>query len=289
MFLERRGNVLQIGLGLRDRDARFQPRDRLKTVIAALCGLRRGTVDVRRVLRDRDVEFERIGLDGELKTGRQDTDDGVRAAIHHQGASEHICVTAEMFLPEVMTDDNFEAAGSAAGLFIIAGESAPDLGLDSEDIEIFRARFYAGDTGGAFLTRQGERPVPVDRDVGERAVLVPEIKEVGIRERAQLRLGRFLAGVDHADRDELVRRGKGQRLEQDRVDHAEDGGVRADAERKGEHGDDGEGGMFPELAYAVTDVVYHKFYVGGQRLWSRSRGRTVTVLVLIRCAMLPLD
>ena len=48
-----------------------------------------------------------------------------------------------------------------------------------------------------------------------------------------------------------------QRLEQERVDHAEDGGVRADPERERQDGDDGEAGMLDELAKAVTDVGHH--------------------------------
>ena len=44
-------------------------------MIAALGGLRGGPVGVRRVLREGDVELQGIGLDGELKTRRQDTDD----------------------------------------------------------------------------------------------------------------------------------------------------------------------------------------------------------------------
>ena len=48
--------------------------------------------------------------------------------------------------------------------------------------------------------------------------------------------------------------GKWQRLQEDRVDHAEDGGVRANPEREGQDGDDGERGMFAELAQAVADV-----------------------------------
>ncbi len=46
-----------------------------------------------------------------------------------------------------------------------------------------------------------------------------------------------------------------QRPEQDAIHHAEDGGVRADAEREGEDRDDRERGMLDELAEAVADVV----------------------------------
>ena len=51
--------------------------------------------------------------------------------------------------------------------------------------------------------------------------------------------------------------GKRQRLEEHRVDHAEDGGVRADPEREGEHGDQGEAGMLDQLAQSVANVGHH--------------------------------
>ena len=46
-----------------------------------------------------------------------------------------------------------------------------------------------------------------------------------------------------------------QRLEQNRVDDAEDGGARADAERQRQRRDDGEGCVLPQHAPRVTQVV----------------------------------
>ena len=53
-------------------------------------------------------------------------------------------------------------------------------------------------------------------------------------------------------------RGNGSGLSRTRVDHAEDGGVRADPERERQDGDDGEAGMLDELAEAVADVGEHE-------------------------------
>ena len=43
--------------------------------------------------------------------------------------------------------------------------------------------------------------------------------------------------------------------QEDGVDHAEDGGVRADTEGKGEHGDGSEGGLLHELAQRVAKIL----------------------------------
>ena len=54
----------------------------------------------------------------------------------------------------------------------------------------------------------------------------------------------FLPRVDRPNRDHLLGLRKRERPEQDRVDHTEDGGVPANAERERQHGDDREAGLF---------------------------------------------
>src|ERR1700686_5529741 len=230
LLLESRGDGLQIGLGLRDRNTRLQPRDGFEAVTAAVLGLGLRAVRVRRVLGDRHVEINRIILDGKLKASLHDTNHGVLASIQHDGVPEDIRVAAEMLLPEIMADDDFETTGSAAALFIIACETAAHLWLDSEHVQKLRAYFYAAQTGRSLLAGERKGAIAIDRAARERAVLISEVEEIRIRQRVQLRLRSLLARIGHADSDELVRRGKWQRLWGDRGDHAEDGGVRANAE-----------------------------------------------------------
>jgi hypothetical protein len=52
-----------------------------------------------------------------------------------------------------------------------------------------------------------------------------------------------LARIRRAHRDELLRAGEWQRLQEQRIDDAEDRGVRADAERERHDGDDREAGI----------------------------------------------
>ena len=197
---------------MRERDAGFEPRDGLEAVTAATLRLRLRAVRVRRVLRDGHVEIDRVVLDGELKAGRHDTDHGVLAAIQHDGVPEDIGVATEMFLPEIMAEDDLEAAGSAAALFVIAGESATQLWFDPEHVEELRAYFHAVETGRSFLTRESEGAIAIDRAAHEGPVLISKIEEVRIRQRIQIRLRSLLARIGHADGDELIGRGKGQRF-----------------------------------------------------------------------------
>ncbi len=51
----------------------------------------------------------------------------------------------------------------------------------------------------------------------------------------------------------------GERPEEDAVDHAKDGAVRADAEGEREHGDGGERRRTPKHAQAIAQIL-HQFF-----------------------------
>ena len=83
----------------------------------------------------------------------------------------------------------------------------------------------------------------------ERVVALP-IDIIGKR-NGNLRLVRVGLGDDH----DPIRFRIGQRLEQDRVDHAENRGVRADPERERENGDEGEAGRLQQLPDGISDLL----------------------------------
>ena len=191
------------------RHARFQSRHSLESVVAALFRRRLRAVRVGSVFRDRNIEISRIVLDRKLKTGRHDADHGVRPPIERDGASDYIRIAAEMFFPEVVTDNNLEAALPAAALFIVPDKRAPQFWFDAENVEKFPTDLYAMDTGGSFFTGQRERAVSIDGAAREGAVLVPEIEEVRIRKRTEIGLP-LLPGIGHTEGDELLRLGEWQ-------------------------------------------------------------------------------
>jgi len=61
------------------------------------------------------------------------------------------------------------------------------------------------------------------------------------------------------DGEELVGAGIWQRFEKDGVNHAEDRGVGADAEREREDGDRGESGIFPQHAEGEAEILKRGF------------------------------
>ena len=247
LFFQGASERPQLGIRLRDRNARLQPRNSEQAVASALLRVGRAPIGSRRILGVRDVHLDRVGLDRELETFRHHADHRVRTAIQHEDAADHIIGAIEMALPKRVTENHLEAAGTAAGLLIRAGETAAQRGSDPEHVEEFPAHFLSAHALRFLFVNQRETAVAINRHARKAAVLFAEIEEIRIAHRGELGRRSGFVEIDAADGDEFVRRGKRERLQQDRVDHAEDGGVRANPEREREHGDDGEGRMFDRV------------------------------------------
>ena len=75
-----------------------------------------------------------------------------------------------------------------------------------------------------------------------------------------------------SDRDNFFRLREWQRLEQDGVDHAENGGVRADPEGEGDDGDDSKAWILPELSQGEAEIVSHTLFSAESDDWVHSTG-----------------
>jgi hypothetical protein len=67
------------------------------------------------------------------------------------------------------------------------------------------------------------------------------------------------------DADDAVGGAVGERLEEDILDHAEDGGGGTDAETKGDDGHDNEARVLAEAAKAVVHILTHAGHAGARR------------------------
>ena len=90
------------------------------------------------------------------------------------------------------------------------------------------------------LVGQAHLPTGPGRNGFKRGVLALPVEEVTGGNAVAVAVDE---GPDH---DDAVRLVVGQGSQQGGVDHAEDGGVRPDAQRQGQHRDRGESGILPE-------------------------------------------
>src|SRR5205085_12033258 len=88
-------------------------------------------------------------------------------------------------------------------------------------------------------------------EVGKRALTRSPIEIVRVTNRAGVEDRRLLA-----KQDQPIRVGIWQWPQQQRVDHAEDGGVGSDAERKSQDRGNGESGLFGKDSYCVPQMLH---------------------------------
>ena len=61
--------------------------------------------------------------------------------------------------------------------------------------------------------------------------------------------------VPFTQKNQVVRLGIRQQLQQDGIHHGKDGRVRADAQRQRKHGNGGKAGVLPQHAHTVANVL----------------------------------
>ena len=152
MFLQIGCDCGEIGLRQLDIRVRFEPSDGFEAMAAALLRHRLVAIGSRRVFGDGKVKLDCVALDGILETRRHHTDDGVKLAVEFEGTADHVWIAAEILSPGVIANDDFESAGSAPGLLVVAREGAAYYRLDPEHIEKLGARPDHVHTPGALLS-----------------------------------------------------------------------------------------------------------------------------------------
>ncbi len=210
-----------------------------------------------------------VGGEVDAKVARQHADHHRAPAIHHDGATEHRRIAAEAPLPQAVAQDHL--ARRELGIRI-----AEHLGVDREGI--------LGDVGPAQdrLDPQEGEQVPGDVGVGdplrrpvagertgdrnrageglELGGLVLVVLEVGSRDQ---RAGDVGGGEPGPHEGQLVGVLEGEGAEQNRVGHAEDRDVAADAERQREQDDAGEerppGEGAERVLHVPKEITNHGF------------------------------
>jgi hypothetical protein len=164
----------------------------------------------------------------------------VDPVVHLESPAHDVRVAAETVLPEPVAEHQH---GLGAGLVLTGAEPAPEQRPHPEDLEII-GRDHAGlHPAGLAPAEENERHgVVLDQGL-KRAAPLTVVGELRHREPRVVHPaeGRGLPEVDQA-LSVLVR----QRTQQHAADHAEHGRVGADAERQGQHRDQGEAGALPQ-------------------------------------------
>ena len=172
-------------------------------------------------------------------------------------------------LPQPVAEHHFLLA---PGLRLFGEKDTPQHRLCSQDPEQARRYRRAQHALRAALQPQVHRIRRHGCHVTEAVIQLLEIAELR-RGNPVLVVRRADAGEPRPHFDQLVRFRVGERPQEHRVEHAEDGGVRADTQRHGDHHQCREAGLLQHLAKRKTGVLEQYVHVRPPwRTGSKERG-----------------
>ncbi len=174
----------------------------------------------------------------------------VGGAVHGEGTAEHVGVAEEAALPEVVSEDEHVAPSLGS---LLGAEVPAQRGLRAQDIEEIGRRHHELELLGYVHTGEVRGLHGVDGGAlqgARRRLVVPEVTHRGA---AEVLDGLPLATL--ADQHEPVLVLVGKRLEEERVQDAEDAGVGGDAQREGQGSHGGDHRRLGQHAQPVPEIL----------------------------------
>ncbi len=201
-----------------------------------------------------------VSLFGEGEAGRKYSDDGEGAPEGADLAANCFGVAAKTPLPEGVADHRH--VGGTEIVLLGSGQSSP-RGVHAHDFEeLLGDDSDAGELSGVsdhYRTAVATAHVGAERI--EDGVLRVQVVEVRLRYLAQSQA--VVVAPDVAHHHDAARFAKVEWTQQHGIDHAEDGGVGADAERQDRDGQDGESGAGAQRA--ERELQFHVAALGHAR------------------------
>src|SRR5262249_16778169 len=227
-----------------DRHTRLQANDHVPTVAVARILLLRSP-------RERHPELC-------LRTRRCETfghypDDAARRAAQPQALREDAGIGAEHSPPQAVTEDDVLIVPENSVAF---DERPAHQWSGAEHLEVRWRHLLAFDPCRCTVAAHVIPRASAERDGIEDVGHLAPVEVVG--NRALHGLADPRAGVDVADGDKLLGMIERQRRQNYRVQHGEDGGIRADTQRQRGKRGDGESLFLPQQLEAETQVLDHE-------------------------------
>src|SRR6185436_13891769 len=183
-----------------------------------------------------------------FEVAREDADDGEWLTVQIEWLSDRVRVPREMSFPERVTDD-YDVCGVRLLFFDL--KIATEHGVELESRKEVRGDAHSLHALGLVLLEECEAVHFVSGNRLEAAALRAQILDVDVRDGVFLRLI-FLRAPD---RDDAVGFDEVGGVEDQRVDHAEDGGIGSDTECKSDHCNHCEPGLLPHPTQRKPQVL----------------------------------
>ena len=200
---------------------------------------------VRRLEGERTPQLIEGAVEGASR--RQDADDGMGHVVEENRPVQNRRVGAELIHPQHMAEDGHLVL---AGLILVGEKGSAERGLDAEDVEVVRRDARAAQLDRVAHARERGAAAGLGRHEVEHGVVLLPVEKVQRGDAVALAARRLL---EHAHDAVGVR--VGERLQQQSVDEAEDGGVGADAERERQQRHDGESRTPRQGSHRISHVL----------------------------------
>ncbi len=182
-----------------------------------------------------------------LERRGHDADDAVLAIAHDQRAPDDRRIGAETAPPQLVAEEQHPPVIRTV---VLGGEAASERRTDAHHVEVVPAHADGRHPLRLAARDQRRHPRAHHRELLEAAAPLAPVEH-----GREADVAREPLGVAIADGHEPLGIRIRQRAQEDGVDHGEDGGVGADAERQRDQRRGGEAGRAPQHAEAVAQVL----------------------------------
>ena len=216
-----------------------------------------------------DERQPQVAAIGETKRLRHDPDDAVRTPVHEHGPAQHRGIAPEAIAPHVVAEQHHRRRG------IIGTDGAADLRAYSQHREQLGRRPGRTPAVRAAFRAQRRRAVPERGDRLEGTLLLPPGDPVAGGRTPALAARAVRPALEVDDALRLLEREAAQHHP---VHHAEHGCGQANAQREGQHGEEGEARLAQQRPGCLAQLVDHGragLGVNGRErnVWGRDIGR----------------
>jgi hypothetical protein len=182
-----------------------------------------------------------------VEVARPDADHDRVTTIETDRSPDDVWLTAELALPKPIAEDDYMRA--ARSIFFL-GERAAHGEIDLECSEKICGDGATNHTDWLAFARNDSAHRQSRGEIRKNALLRTPIQKIWERNGPAWRFPGSLG-----DREKLLRSWKRKRFQKHTIDDAENGGVRANAERERNYGNDSKARIFYELSNRVAKIV----------------------------------
>ncbi len=185
-----------------------------------------------------------------MKLGRHNSDDSELLPVHSHGSAHDAGVGVELPCPQGGTDNGEWISSGFISVFVAREDAAQDR-LDAQDVEVIAGNEFAPDTLGVIVLPHAERVGLGHGEARDQGQVIAVFAIIGVTGRDEL----AVCGYGFKAHQFAAVRDTGQRVQENRVDPTEYGGIGGDSDCESGDGDQRESRILKRYAQTVAKIL----------------------------------